>query len=51
MNVKIKKQKNSKSKFSSVTQSYPTLCNPMDARPPCPSPTPGVCSNLCPLSQ
>ena len=21
------------------------------ARPPCPSPTPGVCSNLCPLSQ
>ena len=51
MNVKIKKQKNSKSKFSSVAQSCPTLCNPMDTRPPCPSPTPGVCSNSCPLSQ
>ena len=41
--------------FSSVqfTQSCPTLCNPMNqhARPPCPSPTPGVHSNSCPLSQ
>ena len=24
---------------------------PWDARPPCPSPTPGVCPNSCPLSQ
>ena len=38
--------------FSLVTQSYPTLCNPMDhARLPCPSPTPRVYSNSCPLSQ
>ena len=40
--------------FSSVTQSCPTLCDPMDlqhARPPCPSPTPGACSNSCLLSQ
>ena len=30
--------------FSSVTQSCPTLCDPewQHARPPCPSPTPGV---------
>ena len=37
--------------FSSVPQSCPTLCNPMDTRLPCPSPTPGACSNACPLSQ
>ena len=40
--------------FSSVAQSYPTLCNPMNCsspRPPCPSPTPGVHPNSCPLSQ
>ena len=39
--------------FSSVAQSCPTLCNPMDpqhVRPPCPSPTPGLCPNSCPLS-
>ena len=37
--------------FSSVAQSCPTLCNPLDhARPPCPSPPPGVYSNSCPLS-
>ena len=37
--------------FSSVTQSCPTLCNPMDhARPPCPSPTPRVYSNSRTLS-
>ena len=40
--------------FSSATQTCPSLCNPMDcmrhARPPCPSPTPGVYSNSCPLS-
>ena len=38
--------------FSSVAQSCPTLCNPMNgrqhARPPCPSPTPRVYSNSCP---
>ena len=40
--------------FSSVAQSCPTLCHPMDcskhARLLCPSPTPGVYSNSCPLS-
>ena len=38
--------------FSSVAQSCPTL-RPHDlqhTRPPCPSPTPGVHSNSCPLS-
>ena len=35
----------------SVTQSCPTLSNPMDcSRLPCPS-TPGACSNLYPLNQ
>ena len=36
--------------FSSVTQSCPTLCDPHEsqhARPPCPSPTPGVYPNPC----
>ena len=34
------------------TQSCPTLCDPMQhARLPCPSPSPGVCSKSCPLSQ
>ena len=44
--------------FSSVAQSCPILCNPMDlntpgfcSRLPCPSPTPRVYSNSCPLSQ
>ena len=40
--------------ISSVAQSYPILCNPMDHSTPgpnCPSPTPGVYSNSCPLSQ
>ena len=40
--------------FSSVTQSCPTHCGPMDLqhdRPPCPSPAPGVYTNSCPLSQ
>ena len=38
--------------FSSITQLCPTLCDPKDcSRPPCPSPTPRVCSNSCPLSQ
>ena len=41
--------------FNSVAQSCLTLCNPMycmqHARPSCPSPTPRVYSNSCPLSQ
>ena len=41
--------------FSSVAQLCPSLCNPMHesqyARPPCPSPSPGVHSNSHPLSQ
>ena len=37
--------------FSSVTQSCLTLCHGLQhARPLCPSPTPGVYSNSCPLS-
>ena len=39
--------------ISSVTQSCPTLCGPMDcstARLPYPSPTPGAYSNSCPSS-
>ena len=39
--------------FSSVAQSCPTLCDPKNhstARPPCPSPTPGVHSDSRPLS-
>ena len=42
------------SHFSSVTQSCPTLCNPMElqhARLPCPSPTPRASSNSCPSSR
>ena len=36
-----------------VTESCSTLCNPMDwdAKPPCPSLSPRVCSNSCLLSQ
>ena len=39
--------------FSSVAQLCPTLCNPslQYARPPCPSPTPGVHSDSRPSSQ
>ena len=39
--------------LSSVTQSCPTLCNHglQHAMPPCPSPTPRVHPNSCPLSQ
>ena len=41
--------------LSSVAQSCPTLCNPMDCSmpgcSPCPSLTPGACSNSCPSSQ
>ena len=35
----------------SVAQLFPTLCNPMDSRLPCPSSSPGTCSNSCPLSR
>ena len=35
----------------SVAQSCLTLCSPLDARPPCPSPTPGVYPNSCASSQ
>jgi len=40
--------------FSSVAQSCPTLCDLMDCstpRLPCPSTTPGIYTNSCPLSQ
>ena len=37
--------------ISSVAQSCLTLCNPMDcSKLPCPSPTPGACSNSFPSS-
>ena len=52
---------NGKYQFNSVAQSHLTLCNPTDcntpglpvhhARLPCPSPTPGACSDSYPLSQ
>ena len=38
-------------KFSSVAQSCLTLCDPTDARLPCPSATPGAYTNSCPLSR
>ena len=34
----------------SVVKLHLTVCNPMDARLPCPSPSPGAYSNSCPLS-
>ena len=37
--------------FSSVTQSCPTLCHPMNRSTPCPSPSPGVHSDSRPSSQ
>ena len=39
--------------FSSVTQSCPTLWphKPQHTRPPCPSPSPGVHPDSCPLSR
>ena len=37
--------------FSSVSQSCPTVCDPMNHRPLCPSPTPRVHPNSCPSSQ
>ena len=35
----------------SVLCNYLQLCGLQHTRPPCPSPTPGACSNSCPLSQ
>ena len=43
-----------KPQFSSVAQLCLTLWDPMDCTTPgfpCPSPSPGACSNSCPLSQ
>ena len=37
--------------FSSVAQSCLLLCDPVDSRLRCPSPTPRACSNSCPSSQ
>ena len=38
--------------FSSVQSlNHVWLCDPMDTRLPCPSPTPKACSNSCPSSQ
>ena len=40
--------------FCSVTQLCPTLCDPhglQHIRPPCPSPSPGVCPSSCSLHQ
>ena len=36
--------------FSSVAQSCQTICDPMHCTVPCPSLTPGACSNSCPSS-
>ena len=47
-------QESDRTQFSLVAQSYPTLCDPTGLRytkPPCPSPTPRVYSNSCPLSR
>ena len=44
---KLKKILQHSVQFNSVTQSCPTLCDPMT----CPSPTPRVHSNSCPLSR
>ena len=49
----VERINNSGLQFSSVTQSYLTLCDPhgqQHVRPPCPSPTPGVYSHSHPLN-
>ena len=53
MNNMHKMRESQKHQFSSVAQSSPTLCDPMNrsTRPPWPSPTPGVHPNPCPLSR
>ena len=51
--LKRLRSSSSRLQFSSVAQKCPTL-RPhalQRAMLPCPSPTPGVCSNSCPLSQ
>ena len=40
-----------KGQFSSVAQLCPTLCDHMDCRLPCPSPSPRACSNSHPSSR
>ena len=51
------KMDNQHQSVSSVAQSCPALCDPMDCstdhglQSPCPSPTPAVYSNSCPLSR
>ena len=51
--LKLSTTLKSVSSVSSVAQSCPTLCDPMNCstRPPCPSPTPGVHSNSHPSSR
>ena len=50
--MEFSRQKYCSVQFSSVTQSCLTLCDPMNcARPSCPSPTPRVYPNSCPLSR
>ena len=51
-NIQIKASSVQSVQFSSVVQSCPTLRphEPQHARPPCPSPTPGVYSNSYPSS-
>ena len=51
--MKVSQKIKNRTTISSVAQSYPTL-RPHESqhtRPPCPSPTPGVYSNSCPLSR
>ena len=55
--LNIARDKLARDKFSSVQFSRSVVSNslwphePQHARPPCPSPTPGVYSNSCPLSR
>ena len=51
--VRLTAQDHTAVQFSSFAQLSLTLCDPMTqhVRPPCLSPTPGACSNSCPLSR
>ena len=57
MYSKFQRRKLVKLQFSSVQFSHSVVSNSLQphesqhARPPCPTPTPGACSNSCPLSQ
>ena len=54
MTIKLRKHHISSAQFSSIAQSCPTLCDPVNCsmpRPPCPSPTLGVHPNPCPSSR